>query len=274
MPEAKALSHVSYKGDGSTHIYNVPFEYISRDYVYVTIDGIDVGRDRYNFFNSQAIQFFTAPDKDATILIYRDTDKSKPIVDFKNGSVLTEEDLDTIALQLLHIAQEIYDVPGRLQENFEALEEIAKELAGTRDAVSIKATEALHYVSMAREAAYSIQGMTAEATTLEPGEAATAEYSQDSKRLFFGIPRGMPGRQGEPGPRGLPGDQGEKGDAFTYEDFTPEQLEALKGPKGDTGDVGPQGPAGTVPYLDTIDAGGAYENHLDTIDAGTASSFA
>lgn len=36
--------------------------------------------------------------------------------------------------------------------------------------------------------------------------------------------------------------QGElKGDAFTYEDFTPEQLEALRGPKGDPGEPGKDG---------------------------------
>lgn len=35
-----------------------------------------------------------------------------------------------------------------------------------------------------------------------------------------------------PGGQGLKGD---KGDPFRYEDFTPEQLEALKGPKGDDG---------------------------------------
>jgi hypothetical protein len=42
-----------------------------------------------------------------------------------------------------------------------------------------------------------------------------------------------------PGAQGLPGEQGTrgpKGDPFRYEDFTPEQLEALKGPKGDKGD--------------------------------------
>ena len=43
------------------------------------------------------------------------------------------------------------------------------------------------------------------------------------------------GKEGPPGP---------KGDPFTYDDFTPEQLEGLKGPKGDTGPVGPQGPKG------------------------------
>ena len=34
------------------------------------------------------------------------------------------------------------------------------------------------------------------------------------------------------------GEKGEKGDPFTYEDFTPEQLQALKGEKGDKGDTG------------------------------------
>lgn len=45
----------------------------------------------------------------------------------------------------------------------------------------------------------------------------------------------------------IKGDTGPKGDPFTYEDFTPEQLENLKGPKGDIGpkgDTGPQGPIG------------------------------
>ena len=41
--------------------------------------------------------------------------------------------------------------------------------------------------------------------------------------------------------KGDKGDQGEKGDAFTYADFTPEQLTALKGEKGDKGDAGEQG---------------------------------
>lgn len=41
------------------------------------------------------------------------------------------------------------------------------------------------------------------------------------------------------------GPKGEKGDPFTYEDFTPEQLEALRGPKGDPGPQGPPGPPNT-----------------------------
>ena len=41
------------------------------------------------------------------------------------------------------------------------------------------------------------------------------------------------------------GPKGDKGDAFTYEDFTAAQLEALKGPKGDKGDKGDTGSVDT-----------------------------
>lgn len=57
-------------------------------------------------------------------------------------------------------------------------------------------------------------------------------------------PKGDPGAKGETGPKGEQGDPGPKGDAFTYSDFTQEQLAGLKGPKGDTGETGPQGPQG------------------------------
>lgn len=46
------------------------------------------------------------------------------------------------------------------------------------------------------------------------------------------------------GPKGDKGDTGLKGDAFTYADFTQEQLASLKGPKGDKGDTGDTGAAG------------------------------
>lgn len=67
--------------------------------------------------------------------------------------------------------------------------------------------------------------------TVDPSQFATNE-SVDSKIEAIEL---------------TPGPKGDKGDAFTYDDFTAEQLAALKGEKGDkgdTGDVGPQGPAG------------------------------
>ena len=67
--------------------------------------------------------------------------------------------------------------------------------------------------------------------TVDPSQFATNE-SVDSKIEAIEL---------------TPGPKGDKGDPFTYNDFTAEQLAALKGEKGDkgdTGDVGPQGPAG------------------------------
>lgn len=54
------------------------------------------------------------------------------------------------------------------------------------------------------------------------------------------------GDTGATGPVGPKGDKGEKGDAFRYSDFTPSQLEGLKvkGDTGNTGATGPQGPQG------------------------------
>lgn len=68
--------------------------------------------------------------------------------------------------------------------------------------------------------------------------------------------QGPKGDKGDTGPQGPQGEKGDKGDAFTYADFTAEQLAALKGEKGDTGATGPQGPKGEQgPKGDTGDVG-------------------
>lgn len=56
--------------------------------------------------------------------------------------------------------------------------------------------------------------------------------------------QGSKGDKGDTGAAGRPGAKGDKGDPFTYDDFTPEQLAALKGAKGDKGDKGAQGEKG------------------------------
>ena len=71
--------------------------------------------------------------------------------------------------------------------------------------------------------------------------------SRQMQEIVIGNVKGPKGDIGLTGPQGEPfkyedftpeqlealkvkGDKGDKGDAFTYSDFTPEQLEALKGP--------------------------------------------
>lgn len=55
---------------------------------------------------------------------------------------------------------------------------------------------------------------------------------------------GKDGQDGAPGKKGETGEQGPKGDAFTYEDFTKEQLEALRGEQGPAGKDGENGKDG------------------------------
>ena len=68
----------------------------------------------------------------------------------------------------------------------------------------------------------------------------------------------IPAIKGDKGEKGEKGDKGDKGDAFTYADFTPEQLASLKGAQGEPGpkgDTGPQGEPGTSAPTYTAGAG-------------------
>lgn len=91
--------------------------------------------------------------------------------------------------------------------------------------------------------------------------------------------RGVQGEKGATGERGATGPQGakgDKGDAFTYADFTQEQLAALKGPKGDTGakgDTGERGPQGLQgPKGNDGAVGTAATIKIGTVSTGSAGS--
>ena len=87
---------------------------------------------------------------------------------------------------------------------------------------------------------------------IAPTDSLAGELAMPEKVWMQGPPgpqgpkgdTGEQGPQGEQGEQGPTGPQGPKGDAFTYSDFTAEQLAALKGEKGDTGETGPKGPQG------------------------------
>jgi hypothetical protein len=99
-----ADSYVVYEGDGSTAQFAVPFSFLDRDYVVVTVDGVEATP---TWINDGLLQI-TAPDDGALVRIERQT-PTTALVDFANGAVLTEDDLDTMVTQLIHIAQEAKD---------------------------------------------------------------------------------------------------------------------------------------------------------------------
>lgn len=75
----------------------------------------------------------------------------------------------------------------------------------------------------------------------------TLDSAGAPQAVIYGKITGAKGDKGDPGAKGetgAKGDKGDKGDAFTYDDFTAEQLAALKGEKGDTGAPGAKGDPG------------------------------
>lgn len=90
----------------------------------------------------------------------------------------------------------------------------------------------------------NLSALTAEASTLEPGEAATCRFDSDALRFFFGIPRGLPGVRGPKGDTGDTGQAGAKGDPGERGPEGPKGQEGARGLQGIQGEPGERGPQG------------------------------
>jgi hypothetical protein len=102
-----AYSYVRYSGNGSTTNYTFSFPTISTDHIKVRVNGTLV--TNWSFLNSSTIQFAAAPASGAVIEIRRETPKDSTIVNFTDGSVLLERDLDLLATWQLYLGQETED---------------------------------------------------------------------------------------------------------------------------------------------------------------------
>lgn len=115
-----ANSYVRYTGNGTTTDYTFPFPYISQDHVKVSVDGVAAV---FTFLNANTVKITPAPT--GVIDIRRVTPKDNPPVNFQDGSVLKEADLDLLALFSTYIAQEVQDTVDQV---------IQVNLAGNLDA--------------------------------------------------------------------------------------------------------------------------------------------
>ena len=118
-----AYSFVTYTGNGSTTEYNISFSdagstpskpYLASSHIKVKVAGSIQDPSTYTINEAGTtakVVFSSAPVNLAAIRIYRETPKTAAgrLVDFQDGAVLTETDLDNSALQNLYIAQEAQD---------------------------------------------------------------------------------------------------------------------------------------------------------------------
>lgn len=112
-----ASTIANYQGNGSTTDFSVPFDYLAKKFVKVTVDsreklGGDYGDTTkdYFFVDKTTIRFNTAPASGAEIIIRRYTSATDRIVSFKDASVLKAKDLDVSTIQTIHIAEEGRDI--------------------------------------------------------------------------------------------------------------------------------------------------------------------
>ena len=107
-------------GDGTTRQFQIPFPYVKKDHIIVSLN--QIANTNFLYINDTTIEFAPlnsvatneqettgAPKTGIEILISRETPLLNALVDFVDGSTLTASDLDTAVLQLLYGLQEAKD---------------------------------------------------------------------------------------------------------------------------------------------------------------------
>jgi len=109
-----ALSFTDYTATASQTDFTIPFPFLDSDHVKVTIDGVVSSAFTVVTSPSNLVRLTTGATLGAIVRVYRETPGTTTgakvmLIDFEDGSVLTESDLDTACQQLLYIAQEYGD---------------------------------------------------------------------------------------------------------------------------------------------------------------------
>lgn len=112
-----ASTLIIYQGTGSQTDYTVPFDYLKKSFVNVSLEGEeltggdpdDTGADYY-FIDKTTIRLKVAPPAGQFLTVRRYTSETERVVTFKDASVLKANDLDTSQLQAFHIAAEARDI--------------------------------------------------------------------------------------------------------------------------------------------------------------------
>lgn len=108
---------MTYPLNGSTRDFNIPFEYLARKFVQVTLLGVDrkvltLNTD-YRFSTKTTItttQAWGAAQGYTQIEIRRYTSATERLVDFTDGSILRAYDLNVSQIQTMHVAEEARDL--------------------------------------------------------------------------------------------------------------------------------------------------------------------
>lgn len=146
-----ALARVVYtQSVAGNKNFIVPFPYISRDHVNVTVNGAPAS---FTWLNTNIVQIDPAPAVGAVVEIRRVTERRNLLVDFKDGSTITETDLDLLALQNFYLAQEADDLAKESNGIANAAASIANNAIATANQASSNAASAVATANSAKDTA-------------------------------------------------------------------------------------------------------------------------
>ena len=109
----------THNGNGSTATFAISFSFLENTEVDVTVGGVLKTLGTHYNISGSSVTFTSGnipPSGTNNIKFQRDTDISAKKVDFADGSVLTETDLDNNSDQILFAQQEITDKLGGIEE--------------------------------------------------------------------------------------------------------------------------------------------------------------
>ena len=108
-----ANTYNDYTGDGSNRYFDLNFEYLQDNHVKVKVDGAEVGFVINTDLPTKRVYLDTAPANLAKVKVYRDSRGDfSPLVDFEDGSVLTQVPLDLSYKHNLFVSQEASEGTG------------------------------------------------------------------------------------------------------------------------------------------------------------------
>ena len=106
-----ANTYFDYDGDGSETLFAITFDYLEDEHVTVELDG--VATTDFTINTAQAtkrVEMNTPPASGVNVRIRRKSQPDTNLVDFVNGSVLTESELDRAYLHNRYLAEEISEL--------------------------------------------------------------------------------------------------------------------------------------------------------------------
>lgn len=185
-------SMVTYQGDGATTTFDFNFTggYIDQShvkaYVYDDTSGLTAPWTPV-FIGASTVKYEPALPSTKYLVIYRDTQKTVPLVDFSTGAPMTEENLDMTAEQSIFVAAEMADrfdsvnasSADATSRSFEALTKAESALAASATAVDTADSAQASVVVARSESAYAVERAD-DAYTIATGIDGKAQSALDN----------------------------------------------------------------------------------------------